>query len=321
MATIENPMRRRASARVRLALLILGAGLAPTPALAEAEPTPGSKRLAEIFAQTFESYLELDPVNATAVGESRYNHRLTFAFLPTQRAARRTLFEEARTLLATVERDELSERERLYADAFEYWLTQSLEGLAFPDHLLPFWPGRSLPSAFPQMASGRGLHPFRTVDDYDDFLSRIGDFERWIDGAIVQLRRGVEAGVVHPRSMLEKALPELSSHASGAVEKIVFYRPIAAMPERFPAEQRNRLAAAYRQAIAERVMPAYRRFVDFLRREYLPACRATISFSELPGGAEWYRHLVRFYTTTERARRSSTSAWRRSSASRARWAS
>ena len=270
------------------------AGDPATPASAEE-----SRKLRQVFDRTFDRYLELDPVYATSVGENRSTHRLTLDHLPAEREKRRAFFTGAREKLSRLDRGKLTDRERLYADAFDGWLAVSLEGLEHPDHLLPYRPGWTLPDRFPQMASGHGLHPFRTAGDYDDFLARIQDFERWIDAAITNMRRGIEAGIVQPRSIIDKALPELASHATGDVEDTVFYRPVAAMPEEIPAAERQRLIVAYREAIGRRVMPAYGRFVDFLRREYLPACRDTISLSALPGGEGWYRHLVRFFTTTE----------------------
>ncbi|HEX8697637.1 MAG TPA: DUF885 domain-containing protein, partial [Myxococcaceae bacterium] len=56
---------------------------------------------------------------------------------------------------------------------------------------------------------------------------------------------------------------------------------------------------AWRTTISNRLVPAYRRLHDFLRDEYLPRARPTVSLSALPGGAEWYAHLVRTTTTTD----------------------
>ncbi len=292
---------RRALLRATAVAICLALALA-LPAAAQEKPAPpqtAEQRLRQVFDRYFEAFLELHPVYATSVGDDRYNHRLTLDLLPEHRAKRRELFERTREALVAVDSEELSEDQRLYRDVLDYDLRLSLEGLEHPSHLLPLWPGRSLPSRFPQMGSGEGLHPFKTVDDYEDFLGRIGDFETWIDAAIANMRRGVEAGIVQPRSLVEGVLPELAKHFRGGVEESVFYRPVAAMPDDFPAADRERLTAAFRKAIAERLMPAYRRLVEFLHGEYLPGCRESISFSELPGGAAWYRHLVRFYTTTE----------------------
>ena len=46
------------------------------------------------------------------------------------------------------------------------------------------------------------------------------------------------------------------------------------------------------------VYPAFRKFRDFLVKEYIPACRTSIGLSALPDGAAWYQHRVRVETTT-----------------------
>ena len=41
-----------------------------------------------------------------------------------------------------------------------------------------------------------------------------------------------------------------------------------------------------------------REILEFLKHDYLPACRSTIGFCDLPQGKEMYRHLIREQTTT-----------------------
>ena len=149
------------------------------------------------------------------------------------------------------------------------------------------------------MGSGLGIHPFETAGDYRDFLSRIEDFSTWVDAAIANLRRGMELGIVEPRSLIEATLPELEAQFRVEVENSPFYQPLKSMPEDLAAADRERLTISYRAAITERLMPAYRRLHQFLRREYLDAARDTISLSALPWGRDAYRQLARFYTTTE----------------------
>jgi uncharacterized protein (DUF885 family) len=52
---------------------------------------------------------------------------------------------------------------------------------------------------FPLLASGTGIHPFKTVTDYENFLKRIQLFDSWIDTAIANMRRGVAMNIVQPR--------------------------------------------------------------------------------------------------------------------------
>ncbi len=44
---------------------------------------------------------------------------------------------------------------------------------------------------------------------------------------------------------------------------------------------------------------AYRELLDFYSSEYLPGARGTTAAADLPRGREYYRHLVRSFTTLE----------------------
>ncbi len=268
--------------------------------LAPASPvkTP-AERLDQLLEDFFEQYLELHPVFASSIGDRRYNDRLTLDLLPSHRDRRAALYERTRASLSKMPRGSLSERDRLHLDTLDYALDLYLEELRFDHHLMPIAPGVTLQARFPQMGSGRGEHPFETPDDYRDFLARIEQFSVWVDAAIANMRLGMETGVVEPRSLIERTLPELETQFRFKVEKSPFWRPVSEMPGGFDAAERERLRAAFRAAIGSTLQPAYRRLHDFLRRDYLSAARATISLSAVPGGQRAYRRLARFYTTTE----------------------
>ncbi|HEX6636645.1 MAG TPA: DUF885 domain-containing protein, partial [Steroidobacteraceae bacterium] len=57
--------------------------------------------------------------------------------------------------------------------------------------------------------------------------------------------------------------------------------------------------AAYRAALLQEVLPAYRRLADFIERDYLPAARTTVGWSALPDGTAWYRWRIREATTMD----------------------
>ena len=46
-------------------------------------------------------------------------------------------------------------------------------------------------------------------------------------------------------------------------------------------------------------MPGYRKLLEFMTDEYLPACREQVGASALPRGREFYRHRVRHFTTLD----------------------
>src|SRR5258708_23850877 len=105
-------------------------------------------------------------------------------------------------------------------------LRQRLEGLTFNQQLLPLRQLSSLRVEFPIMASGKGEQPFKTVKDYDNFLGRITDFQVWVDTAIINIRKGIEHGIVQPRVVIETTLPQLDAMIVTEPTQSLFFQPI-----------------------------------------------------------------------------------------------
>jgi uncharacterized protein (DUF885 family) len=59
-------------------------------------------------------------------------------------------------------------------------------------------------SWFPQVASGEGIAPFGSVDDYDDNLKRLDGYVAFLDAAIVRMREGLAAGIVQPKLVMSE---------------------------------------------------------------------------------------------------------------------
>jgi uncharacterized protein (DUF885 family) len=258
-----------------------------------------SQRLDSIAEAYFDALLALSPVYATSVGENRYNHLYTAAFSPDVRARQSELTRAYQARLRSIDRGALDAQHQLTHDVLGRFLETSRRGERFPSHLLPLNQFFNFTASFAQMGAGTGLHPFRTVRDYEDFLGRIGGFEQAIDVAIANMREGMETGVVQPRVLMERVLPQLAAHVVDDPTASVFYGPVTRMPESFGAADRERLTAAYTAAIRDRLVPSFRRLHDFVRVEYLPRARATVGLSALPDGRAWYEHQVRSATTID----------------------
>lgn len=135
--------------------------------------------------------------------------------------------------------------------------------------------------------------------DYENFLACSEDFLRWCAVAEDNMREGMRKGIVLPRVLVERMIPQMESFVVERAEDSVFWRPVAAMPGDFGGADRTRLAAAYRESILRRLVPAYRELGRFLAEEYLPAARESVGYSALPGGDGWYDALVAWHTTTD----------------------
>ncbi len=274
-----------------------------TKAQAETElvdaKTAESQELAALVDEHFERNLELNPVRATSLGDHRWDDQFANSIGPEHRARTEALGREFLERINSIEPGLLEGQDLLTWEVFKTERENDIESLRFPGYLIPVNQFFSTPNFFAQMGSGGSLHPFKTVKNYDDFLGRMDGFSVWIDQAIENMREGMAAGVINPRILMEKTLPQLEAHVVDDVTESLFYRPVENMPEDFSVEDRERLAAAYSDAIRNVVVPAYARLRDFIRDEYLPATRDTVGLYALPDGEAWYAYSVRMRTTTD----------------------
>jgi uncharacterized protein (DUF885 family) len=296
---------RRHSWITGLAVLAL-TGCAATPAVDKAPAvsqataaSAESVRLQRLFDDYFEEYLLLNPLLATSIGDPRYNDRFVVSIAPEARVAREKLARDYLARIGTVDRSQLSGQDLLSYDVFKSGREREIEGLRFPDHLIPLNQFYSTPITFAQLGSGTGLQPFKTVKDYDDFLKRIDGYVTWVDQAIVNMREGAATGYTLPHVLTERVLPQLDAHIVAKAEDSLYWGPIRNLPVDFPAADRERLTAAYRSAIETKVVPAYRKLRDYLRDDYLPKCRDSVGLAALPDGKAWYEYRVREITTTD----------------------
>jgi uncharacterized protein (DUF885 family) len=257
-----------------------------------------SQQLRQMLEDYFEEFLELAPLFATSVGDHRYDDRLGIVISEEQRERRRLLYQRYQGKIAAIPKERLERDDRLILAVFERTLARNLAALRFNQHLQPVRQLNSMPVDFPVIGSGTGLHPFKSVTDYDNFLKRIDRFSVWVDTAIANMRKGVETGIVQPKVVIEKTLPQLDTMIVAEPKQSLFFQPILQLPQHFSESDKARLTVAYSQAIEQRIVPAYRKLRSFVQEEYLPKTRATYGISNLPNGVAWYEHAVRTQTTT-----------------------
>jgi uncharacterized protein (DUF885 family) len=247
----------------------------------------------------FEKKLELSPVFATYIGDERYNDRLENPASPKYAAAQKAIAEDCLAGAKRIDPNSLDAKARLTYDVLVEECQLALEEVKFPGYLLPLDQMYSMSSLFAVFGSGQSAQPFRNAKDYENFLKRSKGFVEWVDQSIASMREGAKRGVTQPRVAMVKVVPQLREVAVEKPEDSIFWQAVKAMPASIPAAERTRLTAAYRTAISQDILPAYRRLADFIEKEYLPQTRTTVAWTALPEGKAWYAFQVRAQTTTD----------------------
>jgi uncharacterized protein (DUF885 family) len=273
-------------------------------ATASAAPAPTAgqgEQLREIFAASDAASLRRNPITALGRGDLTNAHQLGNYFSDEYVAAEKAAAEGDLAALGRIDRAKLNATDRLAYDVFRFTREQDLAGMA-PD-ILPLTLVRpvnhfgGLHNFYPVLASGRSIAPFRTVDDYEDNLSRHAQLGPMIDRIIARFRQGLASGVVDTKLTVRNMVEQIDNLLKEKAEESSFTAPIRNFPDTVPQAERARLTQAHLAAYRGQVLPAYRRLRDFLQNEYLPRARDQVGLVHMKGGDRLYRRLIEEHTT------------------------
>ncbi|GAB4200001.1 MAG: DUF885 domain-containing protein [Wenzhouxiangellaceae bacterium] len=259
----------------------------------------GDALLQQKLQDYFTASLDFNPIQATAVGIPGYDDQLPNFLSEDYRQRNQAFTRDWLQQVRAIERDTLSDSAKVSYDIFVYQQEQALAGTQYPGYLLPLNQMFNFPGFFAQMGSGNSLQPFRSVANYENWLARMTKAPALFDQTIANLQAGVERGVVQPRVVIEKLVPQLDALVADDATETLFWQPLTSFPDDITDDDRERLTTAYRQTIEEQLLPAYRRLRDYVRDQYLSATRDTVGYSALPDGAAWYNYQIATQTTTE----------------------
>jgi uncharacterized protein (DUF885 family) len=246
----------------------------------------------------FKDKNELNPLDATLNGFNEYNDKLQLEMTDNYRKKQADFFDNYEKQLSAIDANDLSVEEKISYEIIKWETSVGKDLLKQESNLMPihqFW-GTHLTMS--QFASGTAAQPFKTEKEYRDFLKRMDTYTIWLDSAMVYMKKGIEKGMVLPKALTEKVIPQFQDQITPKVEDNLFYTTIKVMPNEFSDEVKTALANDYKKLISEKLMPQYQKMVQFLKTEYLPASRKTSGIGSLPNGNDLYAVYVKQWTTT-----------------------
>lgn len=260
-------------------------------------PTNGLHRF---FENYYQDRLKLFPLEATSIGDDRYNNILPNNGSAPYLKQLHDFYSKYKSELNKYRPESLNAEDRISWYILKDILSKELEAEQYHIEWMPFAQFFSLPLTMGQLGNGKGDQPFKTVRDYDNWLQRMKAFTVWTDTTIANFRKGIRAGMVLPKALVIKMVPQMESLAQSDTDKNVFYEPIKHFPAQFSNEDKERLTKAYGQTITTQLISAYKKLSTFFSGEYLSAARLTSGLSALPNGDAMYRYNIYLFTTTRK---------------------
>lgn len=273
------------------AMLLSAAAAAVNP---PADLEARRKALNDLLHERWEYTMRTSPIYASILGDKRYNDKLDDF---SQKAIDDDL-EQSRSFLARFEAIDTSgfpEQEVLNKQLMVRDLKISLEGARFKPWEMPVNQGSGVHIDMPQLVS---ILSFETVKDYEDYIARLNSLPRLFDQNIEQMLKGMAAGLMPPKILLEMVVKQSNTIATTPPDQNPFMHPFDKFPDAVPEADRKRLHDAGLAAVKGSVTPAYVKFTAFVRDEYAPKGRIEPGAWSLPDGNSWYAFRVKESTTT-----------------------
>jgi uncharacterized protein (DUF885 family) len=272
-----------------LPLLCLGLACLPAPVAAADE----AARLHDLFHREWELRLKEDPTLATTVGRHEYDDRLP-SVTPEDLARRAAAAKGFLAELAAIDRSRLSGEDAVNYDIFHDQLQDGITSWELGEDQMPFNADSGFHSEFSRLPE---VVPLATVKDYENYISRLRAWPRYMDQQIGEMRLGIQRGLTVPRAVLDGYESTITAHIVDDPTKSVFWKPFTRFPSSLSEADRERLRQEGRRAVMESVVAGYRTFLDFYRKEYLPHTRTTLAAQDMPNGRAFYAQQIRHYTT------------------------
>lgn len=255
-------------------------------------------QLKTLFEQYYEERLQFFPLEATSQGDNRFNDKLPIDISESYRKNLLNFYTRYINELDKIEIKNLSEDELIQFNTLRFSVNTEIEGLSFPTHLIPFNQFTGLPLAFAQLGSGEASQPFKTTEDYENWLKRIDQFVVWADTAVANFDKGIASKFVLPRSLVVKMIPQMHDLAAPKATENLFFGPIKKLPASFTSEQKALFTQKYTDAIENKVRPAYKKLETYLTKSYLKASRPSSGVGAFKIGKKYYDYQTFYWTTT-----------------------
>ena len=258
-----------------------------------------SLEIAQVFENYYQESLKLYPLQATSQGDLRYNDFLPNDLSDEFRTREKEFYTFYKSQLNNFPDQILNENDLLSKKVLLWECDLSLKRLTFNEQYTPINQMWTLQLTIGQYAAGLSAQPFKTVKDYNNWLKRINDYLIWLETAEERMKQGIKNGIVLPKSLIKKVIPQLKTILNPDLNQNLFFSPARQFPESFSDKDKSILTEKYTEMVLNKIIPAYKKISDFMSEQYLDAGRSSSGISAFEDGLDYYNYSIKLYTTTE----------------------
>jgi uncharacterized protein (DUF885 family) len=285
-----RPLIRYESMRILVSSILLVAS--SIPAVSQ-NVKPLAERVAQqnaVFEEQYEADLRNFPERATAFGDYRYNDRLD-DFSLEGIAQRHKTDQDFLRRLDAIPTTGFSDQDQLSHDLLVRVLQQRITDFNLKEYEMPINQQNGIHTSLADLPQAV---PLDSVKHYEDYVSRLHQIPRALHQVTEVLQAGMKDKLMPVRFLAEK----IPAQCEGIIAADPFLRPTKKYPADVSAEDQKRLTREITDAINTDVLPAYKKFAEFIKTEYAPQGRTALSITSLADGQKRYENDIYARTTT-----------------------
>ncbi|HEX9270648.1 MAG TPA: DUF885 domain-containing protein [Candidatus Binatia bacterium] len=256
------------------------------------QTAPVADRVAKqnaLFEEFYQTELKNSPERATAYGDYRYNSQLgqySLAEIARQHAEA----DDFLARLKAISTDGMSDKDLLSHRILEKQLEREDVNYALKNYEMPV---NQQNGVHTRLADLPNAVPFDSVPHYQDYISRLKQIPRVLEQTTEVMRQGEKDGLIPSKVVLDK----LPGQCDGIIAANPFLEPAKKFPAEFSDADKKRLTDEITKAINDDVLPAYKKFAEFLLTEYAQKGRPELSIESLADGKRRYVEATKTMTT------------------------
>ncbi|MEM6805015.1 MAG: DUF885 domain-containing protein [Bacteroidota bacterium] len=200
------------------------------------------------------------------------------------------LLKSWKKTLIKLNTEELSDTDLINKELFLLILDDRIFNLKYRSYLMPLNSEGGFITGI--LYSMQGLR-LQTAEDQEIFLKKLAALPAYLGRQEALLEEGLQSGITVPKIIVEKCLNIIAGFAETSSSESIFLQP-------FEGKEAENNAYLRALSLTEgKILPAYKKFYEYVKGTYLPQTRESIGARELPEGKAYYEQRVRFFTTLD----------------------
>ena len=169
-------------------------------------------------------------------------------------------------------------------------MSDEIDGYAFPEEFILIHQRSGVQQ---DIADTLSMMPKASRQDFTDRIARLQGAADYIDQNILMLREGLRRNITPPQITLRDVPDQIRNTTPEDLLKSPLLKSFSNFPKSMSKDEQNKIINEAIAIVKDSTYPAFARLLTFLENDYIPNANSSIALSDMPNGANWYRHRAK----------------------------